>query len=338
LSVPTLSSRQLGGTREPRRSSTRMTPLALESSDATSCVRRSHGRWSPRRPVYEMTPIVSPDKFRPDKFHGVRAHRGRQPDSRLGGARALGADDYDEMWRRLEDFLRHNPGARQRRRLVLRALRKYAPGATEILDVGCGLGEMVSFLGNAIPNVQFTGVDFSSGAVDSCRRRLPSHVWVVADVVADELRGQYDAVICSELLEHLDEPAKAMTRIGSLLTPGGTIVVTVPNGKVFATERAVGHVRHPTLAMLQQWLEAADIDVLEAQRWGWPGYLSLKYAANLDPNRALAAFGSGEYSWTKRRANDLAYAMVRAGSLPDHVHGPQTVVVGRRRHWGETVQ
>jgi 2-polyprenyl-3-methyl-5-hydroxy-6-metoxy-1,4-benzoquinol methylase len=249
----------------------------------------------------------------------------------VSDAKALDADHYDEMWRRLEDFLRYNPGARERRHLVLRALRRHARSATSILDVGCGLGEMVSFLTSELPHARFTGVDFSSGAIDSCRRRFPAHTWVVADVVNDDLPTPYDAVVCSELLEHLDEPETALVRIAASLAPTGTIVITVPNGKVFATERAIGHVRHPTLPMLHEWFAAADLEVVEAHRWGWPGYLALKYAANVDAERALSAFGSGRYSWPVRRANDLAYVLVRAGSFPDHHRGPQTVIVGRRR-------
>jgi SAM-dependent methyltransferase len=244
---------------------------------------------------------------------------------------ALGADEYDEMWRRLEDFLHYNPGARHRRRLVLRALRTHAGAATNVADIGCGVGEMIAFLADELAHCRFTGIDFSAGAIESCRRRLPTHQWEVADVVNDDLPGPFDAVVCSELLEHLDDPARALMRIAPSLKPGGTIVVTVPNGKVFATERAIGHVRHPTLAMLHEWFEAADLDVVESRRWGWPGYLALKYAANVDPERALSAFGSGRYSWPVRRANDVAYVAVGATSLPDHARGPQTVIVGRRR-------
>jgi SAM-dependent methyltransferase len=234
------------------------------------------------------------------------------------------------MWSRLEDFLRYNPGARHRRRLVRRALRKHAPAAKEVLDVGCGLGEMVGYLANEFPQVNFTGVDFSSGAIEFCRRRQPSRRWEVADVVADELPGPFDAIVCSELLEHLDDPESALKRIAGSLAPGGTIVVTVPHGKVFATERSIGHVQHPAVPVLREWFRASRLTVVEARRWGWPAYLALKHAANIDPERALEALGSGKYSWPIRRANDLAYVAVGVASLPNASRGPQTVIVGRR--------
>jgi 2-polyprenyl-3-methyl-5-hydroxy-6-metoxy-1,4-benzoquinol methylase len=249
----------------------------------------------------------------------------------VSDAHALDADHYDEMWRKLEDFLRYNPGARHRRRLVRDALRRHSGSDLEVLDVGCGLGEMLAFLAAELPQSRFTGVDFSGGAIESCRRRFPQHRWEVADVVTDDLPGPFDTVVCSELLEHLDEPKLALEHIATSLKPGGTIVVTVPNGKVFKTERAVGHVTHPTVAALREWFDAAGLEVVEARRWGWPGYLALKYAANVDADRALSALGSGEYSWLIRRANDLAYLLVGASSLRDHRRGPETVIVGRRR-------
>jgi SAM-dependent methyltransferase len=137
--------------------------------------------------------------------------------------------------------------------------------------------------------------------------------------------------VCSELLEHLDEPAPALCRIAAALRPGGTIVVTVPSGKVFPTERAVGHVEHPEPEALRAWCTLADLEPVELRQWGWPGYLMLKRAANVNPERAMAAFGSGSYSWPKRTANDLAYFAVGLGSLRNHARGPQTILVARRR-------
>jgi 2-polyprenyl-3-methyl-5-hydroxy-6-metoxy-1,4-benzoquinol methylase len=245
--------------------------------------------------------------------------------------RALAADAYDELWLGLEDFLQYNPGARHRRRLVLRALRNHAGDARSILDVGCGVGEMIAFLAERFPGARFTGVDLSPVAIESCKRRLPVHEWRVSDITVSDLPGGFDAAICSELLEHLDTPDAAMRRVVRAVKPGGTVVVTVPNGRVFPTERAVGHVAHPRPAEIDRWFEVCDLELVERSSWGWPGYLALKYAANVNAERALKAFASGRYSWTKRRLNDLAYAAAGVASLRDHERGPQSIVVGRRR-------
>lgn len=243
---------------------------------------------------------------------------------------ALDAAAYDDQWSRLVDFLRFNPGARHRRRLVLRALRTYAPDVTTVLDVGCGVGEMVAFLAPRFTGTRFAGVDLSTVGIDSCRRRFPEHEWSFADVTRDQLPTRFGAVVCSELLEHLDDPGVALDGIADSVVAGGIVVVTVPNGPVFATERAVGHVEHPTPDQLRAWFDHAGLELLELRRWGWPGYRLLKRAANIDPERAMAAFGSGRYSWPKRRANDLAYVLVGLLSRSDHRQGPQTVAVGRR--------
>jgi SAM-dependent methyltransferase len=244
--------------------------------------------------------------------------------------RALEADAYDKMWHELSDFLRYNPGARNRRRLVVDAIRRHAPSAQAIADVGCGLGEMIAFLASRMPDRMFTGIDFSPDAIASCRKRFPRQTWTVADITNAELSGSFDAIICSELLEHLDEPDSAVRHVARMLAPAGTLIVTVPNGKVFATERAFGHVRHPTAQTLSSWFDRADLDVIELYRWGWPGYLAFKYAVNLKPSRALEV-GSGEYSLALRRFNDLAYVAARVTSVRDHRGGPQMVAVGRRR-------
>ncbi len=245
--------------------------------------------------------------------------------------KALDSGAYDEQWSRLADFLRYNPGARHRRRLVLLALEHHAAGAATVLDVGCGLGETIAFLSDHLDGASFTGVDLSPLAIASCREHFPEHQWAVADIVAGELAGSFDAIVCSELLEHLDDPERALVRIVRALRPGGTIVVTVPAGQVFATERAVGHVDHPTPDALRSWCATAGLDVVELRRWGWPGYLWLKKAANVDPERSMAAFGSGRYSWLKRRANDAAFLVAGLGSRRDDPRGPQTLLVARRR-------
>ena len=42
---------------------------------------------------------------------------------------------------------------------------------------------------------------------------------------------QYDAIICSEVLEHLNDPGSLLNVLRSSLKDSGKLIVTVPNGK-----------------------------------------------------------------------------------------------------------
>lgn len=244
---------------------------------------------------------------------------------------ALAADAYDEQWARLSDFLKYNPGARHRRRLVNTALRAAGLGDGSLVDVGCGLGETIRSIVEEFPDAQLTGLDFSPHAIERCRSLMPEHRWDVADLSGDGFDASFDVVLCSEVLEHLDDPAAAIGNLARLVASDGTVVITVPHGRVHATERAVGHLHHPTIQELTQWLGAAGLAIERLECWGWPGYSLMKWVANLNPEAALETFGSGEYSRAMRALNRAAYAATGITSLRSSRHGVQTVVSARPR-------
>lgn len=243
---------------------------------------------------------------------------------------ALDAAAYDEQWARLGDFLRYNPGARHRRRLVRKALRGAGFIDGSLLDVGCGLGEMVGSLADAFPRAMITGVDLSPLAIERCRHTRPRQQWAVADVTVDELPDRFDAVVCSEVLEHLDQPTSAVAALARAAREGGVVVITVPHGRVHATERAVGHLHHPTFDELDSWCSGAGLVIEHCWCWGWPAFAMVKRAGDINPDATMAAFGSGDYSAPKRMLNDAAYLATFALSMPSNRRGVQTVVVARK--------
>ena len=102
-----------------------------------------------------------------------------------------------------------------------------------ILDFGCGTGELVTFpLAEA--GHQVVGIDVHSPSIDVARSRcdLPNLEFKVA-TEADflEYEQEFDAVICSQVLEHLENPSQLLAHFHRILRKDGQLIVTTPNGR-----------------------------------------------------------------------------------------------------------
>jgi SAM-dependent methyltransferase len=95
-----------------------------------------------------------------------------------------------------------------------------------MLEVGAGDGRFVSRL--AAAGFEARGIEPSaSGARLAHSRGAP-----VERATLEELEGELgglDAVIAWHVLEHLDDPVRALERIAAWLRPGGRAVVACPN-------------------------------------------------------------------------------------------------------------
>lgn len=94
------------------------------------------------------------------------------------------------------------------------------------LDFGAGKGALLMRLQGMSGVTSVSGVDFLSRPhqlSDSVR-------WWKADLnIEFSLNEKFDAVICSEVIEHLENPRAAFRTLKSLLNPGGILVLTMPN-------------------------------------------------------------------------------------------------------------
>ncbi|HEX8387081.1 MAG TPA: class I SAM-dependent methyltransferase, partial [Rubricoccaceae bacterium] len=96
---------------------------------------------------------------------------------------------------------------------VLELVREAAPRT--VLDAGCGEGFVAGFIGERMPGVEITGIDDSAGAVEYAREHFGAHgTFEVGSVYALPYADrQFDLVLCSEVLEHLDRPEEALAEL-----------------------------------------------------------------------------------------------------------------------------
>lgn len=108
-------------------------------------------------------------------------------------------------------------------------------GVKRILDVGCGSGQLACLLYD-IGISEYCGIDFSPERIKYARTLCPEYSFVEADVLSSNLLEtfDYDCILSTEFLEHIDNDLKVIERI----RPYTTVIASVPNFP------CAGHVRY----------------------------------------------------------------------------------------------
>ena len=99
-----------------------------------------------------------------------------------------------------------------------------------VLDVGCGNGNISRFIGSF--GHQVLGIDISDTTIEKARELTNMPNVQFRNVSAEDLmsKEKYDVIVCSEVIEHLSLPSGVVVALAGLLKPYGTLIVTVPNG------------------------------------------------------------------------------------------------------------
>ncbi len=98
----------------------------------------------------------------------------------------------------------------------------------DLLDVGCGTGEYTIRLASGFERV--VGIDVEPKRLDILRAAAPANV-AVRQMSVNDMEfpdDSFDTVTMIEVLEHLSDPARALSEIARVLRPGGSVFITTP--------------------------------------------------------------------------------------------------------------
>jgi SAM-dependent methyltransferase len=105
-----------------------------------------------------------------------------------------------------------------------RALRGFPARTGErVLDLGTGVGAMVSQLIQLFPGIRVVGLDRQRSALQTAQANHPKAIYVVGDAMDLPFPDQaFDHVHGSWIIEHVPDPVVALREVRRVLRAGGT--------------------------------------------------------------------------------------------------------------------
>lgn len=155
---------------------------------------------------------------------------------------------------------------------------RWVPRDVRVLDVGCGFGETLAY--HAARGCDAHGVDADANLLRVADRYgLNARVGLFR--AEDYEPASFDYVTLDQVIEHVSEPRQFLRDVAAVVRPGGTVVVTTPNGggygrRLFGRRWINWHVPYHqqqftrrSLARLADsaGLEVAEMRTLTNTRW-----------------------------------------------------------------------
>jgi SAM-dependent methyltransferase len=106
---------------------------------------------------------------------------------------------------------------------TIELIKKYSKQGNRVLDVGVGLGRLLS----QFPHLERYGIDISFGYLQVAQSKGINVCYaLVEDMPYRE--GLFDLVVCTDVLEHVLDLNLCCARILSVLKKGGILIIRVP--------------------------------------------------------------------------------------------------------------
>jgi 2-polyprenyl-6-hydroxyphenyl methylase/3-demethylubiquinone-9 3-methyltransferase len=165
----------------------------------------------------------------------------------------------------------------------------------QVLDVGCGGGILSEAMARS--GARVIGIDLSQAVLDVAElhalegKLAIEYRAIAAEELAAARPGSFDLVTCMEMLEHVPDPAAALAALGSLVKPGGHVIVSTLNRKPLAFAVAIIGAEYIARMLPRGTHEYLKfIKPSELARWGRAAGLNLLDLTGITYNPLTRAF------------------------------------------------
>ena len=130
----------------------------------------------------------------------------------------------------------------------------------DVVDLGCGTGELTCRLSDMLPGSRVLGIDSSPEMFGKAAPRVrPGLDFELLPV--QDLGGEWDLVFSNAALQWVPDHPRLVPRLISLLKPGGQIAVQVPSNHVHITQLLAGETagEEPFRSALGGWVRPPSV-------------------------------------------------------------------------------
>lgn len=247
-------------------------------------------------------------------------------------------DDWNTHWDHYAESATENPAQRMRHDIIARLLCEDAgEGPMRLFDLGSGQGDLAQQLEPLLPEAEFVGAELSESGVAISKAKVPRATFLVADIfdpphALKVFGGWATHAVCSEVLEHVDEPVAFLRQAREYLASGARLIVTVPGGPMSAFDRHIGHRQHFDRRKIRSMLEQTGYSVERICLAGFPFfnlYRLLVIARGKRLAREIETRNAGPSSGLAQFVMKVFRVLFHA-NLPDSPFGWQVVATARK--------
>src|SRR5437764_10775767 len=117
------------------------------------------------------------------------------------------------------------------------------------LDAGCGDGRYLAALAGELPPRR-AGFDLSARILETARARVEADLRQGSLEAIPFVDGEFDLVLCSQVIEHVLDADAAVAELHRVLRPGGILVISTDNERNYVT-RVLNAPRTASVRMLR---------------------------------------------------------------------------------------
>ncbi|MGM5050304.1 class I SAM-dependent methyltransferase [Tardiphaga sp. 604_B6_N1_1] len=154
------------------------------------------------------------------------------------------SESYDLLWGQADNLHQYRIEADHAREKlkteIVDRIEDLIAASANVVDIGCGIGDLLGEVRRRRPGVRLSGLDFSGKAIEGAERRFPGGKFQQF-VIERQLpygSASFDLVMCTDVLEHLEYPQLVVAELVRICRPGGVVAIVVPDGTL---DQFLGH-------------------------------------------------------------------------------------------------